>query len=144
MSALAGKGEHVWTYVNLTHETVWFCASFVVRKSENCAWPETMLLSSAEQVVDVCRNFRERIEVTRLMLVSPSRMNETEDWLMEPLREIWCGRDPGHGDKVFVYTLDDGRHYVDSLRAVECADLLDLECVVSIRESEQTAGAVTA
>lgn len=136
MSALAGKGEHVWTYVNLTHETVWFCASFVVRKSDTCAWPETMLLSSVEQVAEVCRSFRELIEVTRLMLISPGRMNETEDWRMEPLREIWCGRDPGHGDKVFVYTLVDGRHYVDSIRAVECSELLDLECVVSVRERE--------
>jgi hypothetical protein len=144
MSALAGKGEHVWTYVNLTHETVWFCVSFVVRKSDTCAWPETMLLSSVEQVAEVCRNFRELIEVTRLMLVSPGRMNETEDWLMEPLREIWCGRDPTHGDKVFVYSLADGRHYVDSIRAVERAHLQDLECVVSIKECEQTAGAVTA
>lgn len=143
MSALAGKGEHVWTYVNLTHETVWFCASFVVRKSDTCAWPETMLLSSVEQVAEVCCNFRELIEVTRLMLVSPGRMNKTDDWLMEPLREIWCGRDPNHGDKIYVYTLVDGRHYVDSIRPVEYSDLQDLECVVSIRECEQTAGAVT-
>ncbi len=144
MSALAGKGEHVWTYVNLTHESVWFCASYIVRKSDACAWPETVLLSSAEQVTDVCRNFRELIEVTRLMLVSPSRMNKSDDWLMEPLREIWCGRDPGHGDKVFVYTLADGRQYVDSIRPVECSELLDLECIVSIREWEQSAGTVTA
>ena len=78
------------------------------------------------------------------ILFPAGRMNETEDWLMEPLREIWCGQDPKHGDKVFVYTLVDGRHYVDSIRAVECSELQDLECVVSIRECEQTAGAVTA
>lgn len=136
MSALAGKGEHVWTYVNLTHESVWFCASYIVRKSDTSAWPETVLLSSAEQVSEVCRNFRELIELTRLMLVSPSRMNKSDDWHMEPLREIWCGRDPVHGDKIFVYTLADGRNYVDSIRPVECSELQDLECVVSIGEWE--------
>jgi hypothetical protein len=143
MSAFAGKGEHVWTYVNLTHETVWFCASYVIRKPDTCAWPETMLLSSVEQVTEVCRNFRELIEVTRLMLVSPGRMNKTDDWLMEPLKEIWCGRDHRHGDKVFVYTLVDGRHYIDSIRAVEYSELLDLECLVGIMENEETAGAVS-
>jgi hypothetical protein len=142
MSALAGKGEHVWTYVNLTPENVWFCASFIVRKSDRCAWPETMLLSSVEQVVEVCRDFKELIEASRLMLVSPSQLNKTDDWQMEPLREIWCGRDPDHGDKVFVYTLVSGRQYIDSIRAVEYAELQDLERVVSIMEYEQAAGAV--
>lgn len=141
MSALAGRGEHVWTYVNLTHETVWFCASYVGRKQDACAWPETMLLSSVEQVTEVCCKFRERIEVTRLMLVSPGRMNKTDDWLMEPLKAIWSGRDPRHGDKVFVYTLIDGRQYIDSIRAVEYTELLDLQCLVGIMEHEQTVGA---
>lgn len=139
MSALAGKGENVWTYVNLTHQTVWFYASYVVRKPDTCAWSETMLLSSVEQVTEVCRNFRELIEVTRMMLVTPGRMNKTDDWQMEPLKEIWCGRDPKHGDKVFVYILVDGRHYVDSICAVEYSELQDLECLISIMEYQQTA-----
>jgi hypothetical protein len=139
MSALAGKGEHVWTYVNLTHETAWFCASYVLRNSDTCPWTETMLLSSAEQVAEACCSFRELIKVTRLMLVSPGRMNETDDWLMEPLREIWCGRDPKHGDKVYVYALADGRRYVDSISAVDCSELQDFECLVSVGELEQAA-----
>ena len=138
MSAFAGTGENVWTYVNLTHETVWFCASFVVRRSDTCAWPETMLLSKAEQVVDLCSNFGSLIEMTRLMLVSPGRMNNTEDWLMEPLGEIWRGQDPAHGGEVFVYTLLDGRQYVDSVHTVLHSDLQELECIVNLTGHAKT------
>ncbi|MBL8405807.1 MAG: hypothetical protein JNL16_14780 [Dechloromonas sp.] len=134
MSAFAGTGENVWTYVNLTHETVWFCASFVVRKSDSSQWPETMLLSKAEQVVHLYRNFGSLIEMTRLMLVSPGRMNNTGDWLMEPLGEIWRGQDPAHGGEIFVYTLLDGRQYVDSVHTVLRSDLLELECIVNLTE----------
>lgn len=134
LSALAGRGGHVWSYVNLTHEKVWFYASYWIRKSETSAWPETILLSTADQVGELFHGFREQITDTRLMLVSPGRVNQTDDWLMEPLKEIWCGREPVHQDKVFVFVLIDGRRYIDAKRAVGYAELLDLECIVSITD----------
>lgn len=132
LSSFAGKGECVWTYVNLTQETVWFCATYENRASADCSWPETILLSTIEQVVELCHDFSERVEVTQLMLVSPGQLNKSEKWIMEPLREIWRGQDPHHGDTVHVFALQDGRHYVDAIHAVERDKLQGLKCVVCL------------
>lgn len=132
LSALAGPGGHVWSYVNLTHEKAWFFASYLVRKSDTSTWPETILLSSVDQVSELCRGFSDTIENTRLMLVSPVRVNQTDTWLMEPLKEVWCGRDPMYDDDVFVYKLVDGRQYLDSKRAVDASVLVGLNCKVCI------------
>lgn len=131
LSALAGPGGHVWSYANLTHEKVWFYASYQVRKSETSAWPETILLSSVDQVSELYRGFQGLIEDVQLMLVSPGRVNHSDAWKMDALKEIWCGRDPESQDSVFIYELDDGRRYIDSHRAVDCSELLELECIVS-------------
>lgn len=132
LSSFAGKGEHVWSYVNLTHETVWFCASYIVHKSDTCAWPETLLLSKVEQLTDLYRNFKGLIEVTRLVVVTPPRINKTSDWHMDPLREIWCGRSPRYDENVFVYRLDDGCEYIDAPYPLEYTDLLEPQCIVSV------------
>jgi hypothetical protein len=131
LSALAGPGGHVWRYANLTHEKVWFYASYEVQKTETSAWPETILLSSVDQVKELYNGFQGVIDDVKLMLVSPGSVNRTAAWKMDPLSEIWCGRDPESQDNVFVYGLVDGRRYIDSHRVVDCSELLDLERIVS-------------
>lgn len=131
LSALAGQGGHVWSYVNLTQDKVWFYASYQVRKSEMGTWPETILLSAVDQVRELCRGFDGVIENIELMLVSPGYVNQTDAWKMDPLHEIWCGQDPKHRNNIFVYVLSDGRRYIDSQQVVDCSELVGLERIVS-------------
>lgn len=131
LSALSGRNEHVWSYVNLTHEKPWFYASYIVKKSETIIWPETILLSAVEQVKELFCGFRELLENRSLLLVSPDRVNQTGNWQMEPLKEIWSAFDPVHQDKVFVYVLANGRRYIDSNAPVDFPALQDCQCIVS-------------
>ncbi|MBP2666362.1 MAG: hypothetical protein H6Q76_1342 [Firmicutes bacterium] len=129
MSAIAGENQHVWTYVNLALNTPWFCASYVQRTPDG-EISETVLLSSANQITELFSRYAGSIKVTQLMLVSPARVNKTETWLMEPLREVWQGRSTKNSNAVFMYCLADGRRYVDSLEPYEDSELVDLDCVV--------------
>lgn len=89
--------------------------------------------------MELCHDFSERVEVTHLMLVSPGQLNKSEKWVMEPLREIWRGQDPHHGGTVHVFSLQDGRHYVDAIHAVERDELHGLVCLVSLPDRETSA-----
>lgn len=132
MSAIAGDNQHVWTYVNLALNAPWFCASYVQRTPDGVI-SETVLLSSPNQIAELVSRNADSIAVTQLMLVSPSRLNKTETWQMEPLCEVWRGRSTKNNAAVVMYRLTDGRRYVDSSESSEPSELVDLDCVVSFR-----------
>lgn len=111
MSALAGEDQHVWTYLNLTSARPWFLASFRVETPES-EITETVFLAYVEQVCDLLRQQQDDFQVTQLLLVSPGWLNESGNWLMQPLQEIWLG-DRGIG-RAYMYCLPDGTQYIDS------------------------------
>lgn len=110
MSAVAGDGEHVWSYVRLTVSRPWFFVVYTLHTEEGDLGDQ-LLLSVPEQVADMFRRNGNEITVNQLMLVSPHHLNCSEHWLMEPIAQIWRGK---RGTRtVFVYRLADGREYLD-------------------------------
>lgn len=73
---------------------------------------QTLLLSDPVQVGEVLGAVQDDIQVDKLLLVSPPRLNGTRNWQMEPLSEVWCGRPSENGFFVYVYVLSDGRRYI--------------------------------
>ena len=70
-----------------------------------------------------------RVEtVSQLFLVSPSHLNESDEWKMEPLAGIWCGK-PENG-MTLKYELADGRHYIDAFGLNDAPPDEDLTCMV--------------
>lgn len=136
MSAIAGENQHVWTYVNLALNAPWFCASYV-QSTPDGDISETVLLSSANQITELFDRYAESIRVTHLMLISPSRLNRTETWLMEPLREVWRGRNTNNNEPVVMYRLADGRCYADSSELSDLSELVDLDCVVFFQQVQK-------
>lgn len=138
MSAIAGEGKHVWTFVGLVVNRPWFLVTYS-REGEGC---ETLLLSSVDQVVDVLAKHRQEINVDQLQLVSPKSLNRSENWLMEPLSEVW--RSAAENDKVMVYYLEDGRCYIDSFRLPESSQTGDLACIIRFNKGEGASNAALA
>lgn len=137
MSNCQGTGEHIWSFVSLSDEATWFYASFTITRPNMNARRETMLLSSVAQVVELFRKSWETVKVSQLILVSPSQINKSSGWLMEPLVEIWSGRHPVQCDKIFIFTLADGRQYFDSPQSIEYSQLRDLECLVNMNAHDR-------
>ncbi len=54
---------------------------------------------------------RQGPSVSSVRLVSPGWVNGTADWKMEPLLEVWRGREPGEGQHAYVFVMGDGRRY---------------------------------
>lgn len=134
MSAIAGDGQQVWTHVNLISALPWFFATYL-QPSLDGPVLKTLLLSSVDQVADLLKdNEEESIEISELMLVSPSYLNHTEGWLMEPLTEIWHGRlNNDSDDYAFIYFLASGKRYVDSLESHDFLKISELKCLACLR-----------
>lgn len=133
MSALAGQDRDIWSYVHLTLSRPWFFATYSLNSPQGQVG-ETALLSSVEQVSQLLEGGSDSVEVQQLMLVSPGELNRAGSWQMEPLLEIWRGRLADSNDRVLMYRLADGRHYIDCHRQeVELSQLSDLACLATFQ-----------
>ena len=113
-SAIAGHGCDDWTHVTLTIDFPWYCLSYSSRAHATLGVSGTEFLSKPDQVAEFLGHTSNIIQVDQLLLVSPPRLNQTKQWQMEPLSEVWRGQFKGDCLYVHVYVLQDGRRYVDS------------------------------
>jgi len=112
MSAIAGPGQDVWTYVNLTLPSPWFLATFV-QTDEEVQSHQTILLSSAKQVVKLLKQLDACVGATKVMLITPARINKSDGWKMDTLDEIWQSSDAESDTNGFLYKLSNGMCYTD-------------------------------
>lgn len=129
MSAIAGEGQHVWSYVNLAANRPWFYACYNLHTSEG-AIRETIMLSTVGQVIDLLKHDKQILKVKLLMLVSPPSLNRSISWLMEPLSKIWEARITETERYAVLYDLANGKQYIDSFEDLKPFQLCDLRCQV--------------
>lgn len=132
MSAIAGEGQQVWTYVNLAANVPWFYASYFLHTPEGDIW-ENIMLSTVEQVADLMAQDKHMVKMKSLMLVSPSRLNKSNGWLMEPLAKIWDARIGETDHHAQIFELAGGTKYIDSFQDLELTQLCDVRCIVRFR-----------
>ena len=126
MSALAGEGQNVWNYISLTLSKPWFLVSYIAHSHEGDIG-ETLLLSCPSQVVDVLKKSTQEIEVRQVQLVSPKHLNNSLQWQMDPLLEVWRGT--GENAGAYTYVLEDGRQYINTLGVVDSAQTNNMTCL---------------
>lgn len=131
MSAIAGEGQHVWSYVNLVTNQPWFFASYILHTPDGDL-SENVMLSMADQVVDLVKQSKHVVRLKSLMLISPAELNKSKTWMMEPLTKIWEGRVVETDRHALVYDLASGKRYIDSFEKLELSQLCDLQCKVNI------------
>lgn len=129
-SALAGHGRDVWTHITLTMNFPWYCLTCSYKHGADAGLEQTRFLSDPVQVGEYLGALQDDIQVDQLLLVSPSRLNQTNNWQMEPLSEVWRGRASDNGFYIYVHVLQDGRRYVSSPFPVDEASLQDLKKII--------------
>jgi hypothetical protein len=129
-SAIAGHGCDVWTRATLTLDIPWYCLSYSSTSEATIGLSGTELLSKPDQIAEFLSDTDANIRIDQLLLVSPPRLNGTQQWLMEPLAEVWQGRLGNSFFNVPVYVLQNGRRYVGAPNCDDWQALQELRLLV--------------
>ena len=130
MSNLAGEGQQVWTYAKITSDLPWYLVSYDLKFPEYSVG-ESMCCSAVEQLIKLLSYDEDTLVVKHVMLVSPYYMNQSSDWQMDPLHQIWEGQSAEDGHTVLVFKLADGRQFVDEFRNIDTSTLRDMTCLMA-------------
>lgn len=113
-----------WSYFTRINFNHWFyvvCAS----TSEDYA-PLIYFMDSVTQLLELDLDNSSIIE--EAYIVSPSKLNKTRYWEMSPLKRILKGKEPNlkYEKVVYIYELERGDHYIDSMFNTKKNNLLDI------------------
>jgi hypothetical protein len=115
MSAIAGSDQDVWSCLTFTSFRPIFLATYEMATSEGNV-RRTVLLSNVEQVIELLNMNDVGFFVDELQILTPSHMNDSKGWLLQPLREVSVGESDKHGP-ILVYKLSEGGAYIDAPRS---------------------------
>lgn len=109
----AKHGETTWRSVSVFHNSPWFHATCTWVNASNDICTRTFMLAHAEQLIDLA-NIPE-IKIRAVDIVSPSYMNDSNRWKMEPIKEIWLCADKAYPDQFeHQFVLESGQRYSHS------------------------------
>jgi hypothetical protein len=114
----------VWSYVTRINFNHWFyvvCAS----TSEDYA-PLIYFMQSVTQLLEL--NLDNSSIIEEAYIVSPSKINKSKQWKMSSLKRILKGNEPNikYEKTVYIYELEHGDRYVDSMFNTKEDNLLDI------------------
>lgn len=126
---LLSKGQRAWKLVFRELAFPWFYVSYTVQ-AEEVALEESVCIDLLDSLLQFERDQTAcHVAITEIQLVSPSWLNGSDRWKMEPLKEVLRGREPApSGQLVSVYVMHSGARYTSSIGASE-TDLSDLKRV---------------
>lgn len=106
-------GEQAWSYVGITHNSPWFHVTVTGLDKEGNECSRNYMLANTEQLLALKENPNRKI--SKLDIVSPSYINGSGRWRMDPLEEIWICADEEHqGQYIYKYVLENGARYSES------------------------------
>lgn len=112
MSAIAGTDQDVWNCVSITSFRPVFLTTYEMATSDLNV-RRTVLLSTVEQVIELLNMNSADFFVDELQILTPSHMNDSRGWLLEPLSEVSVGENDKHG-LTLMYKLTEGGAYIDA------------------------------
>jgi len=120
----ASMNTQPWSFVTRFNFNHWFyaiCAS----TSEDYA-PLIYVIDGITQLLEL--NLDNSSIIEEAYIVSPSKINKTRQWEMSPLKRILKGKEPNlrYEKTVYIYELECGNRYTDSMFGTKEDDLLDL------------------
>lgn len=127
LSTIYGKGNHLWTGIDVQIRRVWFIVDYQsMRQSDDeneLTFTNTVLLSNAEDVLGFASN---NTTILSVFLMTPLLNSKRGGWTTDRLTGIWECADPGDPRiRVKIYAKEDGTHHVGSLLGVAADKLGD-------------------
>ena len=100
-----GGGEEVTTWRRMTIELQdpYYVIEYQL-KAGDTLMGETVIVHFLDDLLNICKQANEdpRLRIIAVQLLSPKRINETSNWKLEELREIWRHSDNLNGQLTFV------------------------------------------
>lgn len=122
-------GERAWSVVFKSLCLPWFYMTYLIDDTENDL-RQTVLISSTEQLLAfplADKNFT----VIEIQLVSPGWLNGKDQWMMEPLVEVWQAQEKESEQLVDIFVLNNrSRYTVGALGSAE-GELLNPKLVAT-------------
>jgi len=125
--ALLGDESYLWSHVSLRIHVPWFYVIFSMIYEDGSKKSDILFVSNIRDLVSM--NNEAFIQIEQIYLVSPAHLNNTEKWMMEPIREIMVGLEPKHDQLAHVYIVENGNRYLDSALGSQEKELRDVKTV---------------
>ncbi len=124
LSTAYGKGNHLWTGVNVLMHRIWFIVDYQLREQVDdggeLTFTSTVLLSTGEDLLSFSS---QNTAVLSVFLMAPD-LGPSGGWTIDRLTKVWECADPADPSiNAKIYSKEDGSHHMDSLFA-ESADPL--------------------
>jgi len=132
-SLLTAGLEFGWDYVECKLFQPWFhieCRFHDNEKDEY--YSKVLLVRYVDQVLSL--DAAPLITITDISFVTPPSLNNQGCWIMEKLKEIWIGNEPGieHIQEGNIFIMQNNNRYVQSALSTPENQLLEIEKVFSI------------
>lgn len=112
ISALFGDEARLWSYVEHGLHRPWFYVTLTERHDELTL--RNMLMASDVRILESLLSKQHRdMKIEAVQLVSPSYINESSRWMMEPLLELSQVTSTAAEPPVYIYSLEGGKQYLD-------------------------------
>lgn len=127
---ISGPGVRAWQYVKLRLHVPWLVIVYEFEIEKKARMRETVFLPDADDLVQFSRI--PDIKIVEVSVMAPAHMNEKGRWMLEPLIEVWRGKEPEQPHQpVHVFVTGLGNRYMPFSRAEE-TELLDKELIFSM------------
>lgn len=142
LSTLYGKGNHLWTGIDVQIRRAWFIVDYQLIHQDDdgdeLTFTNTVLLSTAEDVLGLASK---NITILSVSLMTPLLDPERGGWTIDRLTGIWECTDPGDPRiKAKIYAKEDGSHHVDSLLGATADQLGGWNLLLELPASPADAG----
>lgn len=116
LSAVYGKGNHLWNGIDVLMRRIWFIVDYQLREQVEgggeLTFINTVLLSTGEDVLSFASKHPAILSV---FLMTPD-LEPRGGWTIDRLTGIWECADPADPSiNAKIYSKEDGSHHVDSL-----------------------------
>ena len=106
---LSPNGERHWTHAELELPAQYFLMSVKTQDADGYEIGRTFLISTCELLSDFLANIPEKTTVTAVQFMSPSRLNGTGQYRLDPIHQVWRDRQ----SNTLRYILTDGNELID-------------------------------
>lgn len=131
----ADDGMRAWRYVSYPLSLPWFYISYLTTSPEGDSQSQMLCLTNVDDLLSASQS--KGAQITEANLVVPWHMNGQDRWTMEPLVEVWVGKEPeAHNQAGYIFVTASGARYLHSGLSDRESELLDLKRIFQMPASE--------
>ncbi|OYT88711.1 MAG: hypothetical protein CFE43_20935 [Burkholderiales bacterium PBB3] len=119
LNPISEAGERTWKCADIQFFDLWFLLSFYQtqdHRGKSLEIVRTMFVSDWRDVLPMLQQSGSSVfRFKCVQIVTPSKMNSSGDWEMEPISKVWSGREPTEkvGD-ISIFETRSGKKYASN------------------------------